>query len=153
MRVLVDSAICLTTGVVLISAVGLVVILVNGWGTWVSRVVLIALLLAGAVGTYLARPENFRAETGPTLPIVEVGGAPEVEVDLIGSCLSLFRRVGPLSFIVGRDFFPGGSWDRGPVSFCELMGQGGSINLPDSVRSGEWMLCDYATCYPLTNVT
>ncbi len=54
-----------------------------------------------------------------------------------------------LLFVAGHSLFPGGDWTRGPVEFCEAVGMGGVISLPESVRSGEWMLCDYATCHQL----
>lgn len=61
----------------------------------------------------------------------------------------MFRLIGSLSFIVGNDLFPGEDWNRGPTNACDASGDSGTINLPDSVRSGPWMLCDYVTCFPL----
>jgi hypothetical protein len=145
----IDYAIYLTTGVVLASLVGLVVVLARGRGTGSTRLVCVGLLVIGLVGTVLVRPERFR-ETGEELAIVEVDGRFRTDVaGIIGLCLSVFRQVGPLSFIVGNDLFPGGEWDRGPTNGCEASGHTGSIDLPDSVRTGQWMLCDYVTCHDL----
>jgi hypothetical protein len=54
-----------------------------------------------------------------------------------------------LTFIVGNDLFPGDEWNRGPFAGCDASGHSGSINLPGSVRAGNWMLCDYAKCHRL----
>ncbi len=150
----IDYAIYLTTAVVLLSVAGLVLILATGWGTWVSTVVTVGFLLAGLAGTFLLRPENFRSEIGSELTVLEVGDNLEAHVDSIGLCLSVFRRVGPLSFNMGNDLYPGDDWDRQPMSSCELMEiLDGTITLPDSVRSGDWMLCDYSACYAIANET
>ena len=84
--------------------------------------------------------------------IVEVEGSYQTEEveGVIGQCLSLFRQIGPLAFIVANELFPGGDWERGPSNTCEAVGLlNAEINLPDSVRTGEWMVCDYSTCFPL----
>jgi hypothetical protein len=144
----IDYAIYLTTGLVLLAVIGLIVVLARnraGRGTVIGLVVV---LVVGLLGTFLARPERFRTP-GDELLIVEVDGALQTEVALIGSCLSIFRRVGPLSFIVGNDLFPGDTWDRGPFSGCDDVGNSGAVKLPASVESGEWMLCDSSTCHPL----
>jgi hypothetical protein len=62
----------------------------------------------------------------------------------------LFRRLGPLSFITGNDYFPGDQWNLGPFAGCDDAGNGGLVSLPSAVRNGEWILCDPSTCYPLT---
>jgi hypothetical protein len=109
----------------------------------------VGLLVVGLVGTALVRPERFR-ETGEELTLVQVDGRFQADVaDIIGLCLSVFRQIGPLSFIMGNDLFPGEDWDRGPTNGCEASGHTGTIGLPDSVRSGDWILCDYARCHEL----
>ena len=144
----IDYAIYLTTGVVLVSLVGLVAVLARGRGIR-SRLVFVGLLVIGLVGIPLSRPDRFR-EAGEELAIVQVDGGLQTDVaDIIGLCLSVFRKIGPLSFIVGNDLFPGGHWDRGPTNGCEASGHTGTIDLPDSVRTGDWMLFDYARCHPL----
>lgn len=113
---------------------------------------LAGLFVLGLVATPLVRPERFR-DTVEALVVTEVAGQPQTEVEIIGLCLSIFRQIGPLSFIVRNDLFPGDAWDRGPYSGCELSGHSGTISLPDSVRSGDWMLCDYFTCHELSSVS
>ena len=148
----VGYAIYVTTGLVLISVIALIVVLARKRAGAGVVITLLALVLVGVVATVFVFPERFR-EMGEDLVVVEVGGALQTDVDLTGFCLSIFRQVGPLSFITGNDLFPGDDWDRGPYSECEASGHSGAINLPDSVRSGEWMLCDYATCYRLSRDT
>ena len=145
----IDYAIYPTTGVALVSLIGLVVVLARGRGTRLTRLVFVGLLVVGLVTTPLSRPERFR-ETGEDLAIVQVDGRFQADVaDIIGLCLSVFRQIGPLSFIVGNDLFPGTDWDRGPTNGCEASGHTGTIDLPDSVRTGDWILCDYARCHEL----
>jgi hypothetical protein len=147
----VDYTLYLTTGLVLLAGISLIVVVARkrtGAG-WVIALVLV--LVVGLAGMVLVRPERFR-EAGEELLIVEVDGSYQTEevAATIGLCLSLFRQVGPLSFIVGNDLAPGETWDRGPFNACEAVGiMDAEINLPDSVRSGEWMLCDSSTCFPL----
>jgi hypothetical protein len=147
----VDYTIYLTTGLVLLAGIALIVVVARkraGAGTVIT---LVLILVVGLVGMVLVRPERFR-EPGQELLIVERDGSYQTE-DLgamIGLCLSLFRQIGPLSFIVGNDVVPGDDWERGPSNSCEAVGLlDAEINLPDSVRSGEWMLCDHNTCFPL----
>ena len=147
----VDYTIYLTTGLVLLAAIALILAVARKRAGAGIVITLVVLLAVGLVGTVLLRPERFR-EPGQELLIVEVDGSyqtEEVEA-LIGLCLSLFRQIGPLSFIVGNDVAPGDDWERGPSNSCEAVGlMDAEINLPDSVRSGEWMLCDHNTCFPL----
>ena len=111
---------------------------------------LVVLIVVGTPATILVRPERFR-EPGEDLLIVEVDGSLQTEVAMIGFCLSVFRRIGPVSFIVGNDLFPGDAWNRRPFNGCEAVGlMDAVINLPASVRSGDWMLCDYVSCHRLT---
>ena len=144
----IDYAIYLTTGVVLLSLVGLVVVLARRRGTRSTRLVFVGLLVVGLIGTLLSRPERFR-ETGEPLTVIETDASLHTEVDQIGTCLSVFRKIGRLSFIMGTALFPDQNWDRAPYTVCETSGFSGTIDLPDSVRSGDWMLCDYATCHEL----
>jgi hypothetical protein len=146
-----DYAIYLTTGAVVLAGVGLAYVIAWGRGGWIASVVSVSLILVAGVGTYLVRPENSRMSTGSSLVVVDTDRGLEADVEWIGLCLSFFRRVGPLSYITGSDLFPGGNWDRRPVSSCDAMGVSGSVRLPDSVRSGNWMLCDYSKCYQLVN--
>lgn len=144
----IDYAIYLTTGVVLASRFVVIYVLARRSSSTALRLVLVVLAVVGSIATFLVRPERFR-EMGESLVIAEVDGRPRTEVELIGLCLSIFRKVGPLSFIVENDLFPGDNWDRGPVRACEASGHSGKIYLPESVRSGNWILCDYAGCHPL----
>jgi hypothetical protein len=144
----IDYAIYLTTGVVLVSLVSLVVFLARGRLARSTWVVLSMLLVIGLIGTVLVRPERFRV-TGELLTVIDSDGSLRTEVDQVGTCLSVFRRFGPLSFIMGTALIPDQHWDRAPYSVCETSGFSGTIDLPDSVRTGEWILCDYATCHPL----
>jgi len=147
----VDYTIYLTTGLVLLAGIALIVVVARTRTRAGIVIALVSILVVGLVGIVLVRPDRFR-EPGEELLIVEVDGSyqtEEVEA-VIGLCLSLFRQVGPLSFIVGNDLLPGENWGRGPFSGCEAVGiMDAEINLPDSVRSGEWMLCDTSTCFPL----
>lgn len=108
----------------------------------------IALLLIGLVATALLRPEFVR-ERGEDLVVSVGAGGPTTEVEQIGTCLSVYRKIGPLSFIMGTALLPAEGWDRGPYNGCDASGHSGVINLPRSVRPGSWMLCDYATCHVL----
>ena len=144
----VDYAIYVTTGLVLLAGIALIVVLARNRARPWAVFTLVALVLVGLVATVVVRPERFR-EMGEDLVVVDVGGALQTEVDLIGFCLSVFSQVGPLSFIVGNDLFPGDAWDRGPYTGCDASGHSGAIHLPDSVRSGGWMLCDYVSCHQL----
>ena len=112
-------------------------------------VTLIALILVGVVATALARPERFR-QSGVDLAVVEVDGALQTKVAQFGLCLSLYRQIGPLSYIVGNDLFPGDGWDRGPFDGCEAVGLIGSVKLPPSVLAGDWMFCGQSFCHQLT---
>jgi hypothetical protein len=87
---------------------------------------------------------------GEDLVVPEENGRLKTEIELIGSCLSVFGRIGPVSFIVGNDLFPGDAWNRGPYTGCDASGHSGVIYLPVSVRSGMWMLCGYVSCHRLT---
>jgi hypothetical protein len=145
----VDYVIYLTTGLVLLAGIGLFVIVIRNRGGSGVSITLVVLLVIGLVATPLVRPERFR-DTGEDLVVVQGDGTAQTRVDQIGGCLSVFRQLGPLSFIVGNDLFPGDDWDRGPSSDCEASGHSGMLNLPNSVGSGGWMLCDHSTCYPLT---
>jgi len=143
----VDYTIYLTTGLVLLAGIALIVVV--AWKRAGAGVVvgLVALLVIGVVATVLVRPERFR-EMGEDLQIVEVDGAFQTEVALVGQCLSLFRRLGPLSFITGNDLFPGDDWNRGPFDSCEAVGfMDADIYLPASVASGDWMVCDHSFCH------
>jgi hypothetical protein len=147
----VDYVTYLTTGLVLLAGIGLVLVMIRDRARAWAMIALAAVILVGVVATVFVRPERFR-EPGEDLQIVEVEGSHQTEevAATISSCLSLFRRVGPLSFIVGNDLLPGENWDRGPFNGCEEVGHlNAKINLPDTVRSGEWMLCDTSTCFPL----
>ena len=144
----IDYAIYLTTGLALLSVVGLAVVVVRNRASVPTRVVLMVLLAVGLIGTVLVRPEGFR-ETGEPLSVSETAGSLYTEVNQIGTCLSVFRRIGPLSFIMGTALFPDQNWDRAPYTGCDASGLSGTVDLPDSVRTGDWMLCDYATCHPL----
>lgn len=142
----VDYAIYVTTGLVLLAGIALIVVVVRNRAGAGVVIGLVALLLIGVVATALVRPEQFR-ESGDELQIVEVDGAFQTEVALVGQCLSLFRRLGPLSYITGNDLFPGGDWDRKPSNNCEAVGfMDADIYLPASVQTGEWMLCDHPFC-------
>ena len=147
----VDYTIYLTTGLVLLAGIALIVVLSRKRGGAGVVIALVLILVVGVVGMVVVRPERFR-DPGQELLIVEVDGSyqtEEVEA-VIGQCLSLFRQIGPLSFNVGNEVFPGGDWERGPLNSCEAVGiMDAEINLPDSVRSGEWMVCDHNTCFPL----
>ncbi|HYJ25111.1 MAG TPA: hypothetical protein VE027_08925 [Acidimicrobiia bacterium] len=147
----VDYTIYLTTGLVLLAGIALIVVVARkraGVGTVIT---LVLILVVGLVGMVLVRPERGR-EPGQELLIVERDGSHQTEEveGLIGQCLSLFRQIGPLWLIVGNDVVPGDDWERGPSNSCESVGlMDAEINLPDSVRSGEWMLCDHNTCFAL----
>ena len=145
----VDYALFLTTGLVLLAATVLIVVVVRKRARAGLVIALLLLLVVGLLGIVLVRPERFR-EPGEELLIVEVDDSLQTDVAMIGQCLSLFRKIGPLSFIVANDVVPGEDWERGPFNGCEGVGHlDAHIYLPESVRSGEWMLCDYATCFPL----
>ena len=144
----VDYAIYLTSGVVVLSTLALIFVLARRSGTNTLRLVLVGLVVVGVAATLWTRPERFR-EMGDDMTFAVVDGRLQTEELTIGLCLSIFRRVGPLSFIVGNDLFPGEDWDIGPPDACEASGHIGAISLPDSVRSGSWVLCDYATCQRL----
>jgi hypothetical protein len=147
----VDYTIYLTTGLVLLAGIALIVVVARkraGAGIVIGPVLI---LVVGLVGTVFVRPERFR-DPGQELLIVEVDGSYQTEevAATVGLCLSLFRQIGPLSFIVGNDLAPGENWDHGPFNGCEGVGfVDAEINLPDSVGSGEWMLCDDSTCFQL----
>jgi hypothetical protein len=112
-------------------------------------ITLVVLLIFGLVAMALVRPERFR-EMGEDVMVVELDGSHQTEAGLIGSCLSVFRRIGPLSLIVANDVLPGDDWDRGPFNGCEAVGHlDADIHLPESVGSGDWMLCDAFTCHQL----
>ena len=148
----VDYTIYLTTGLVLLAGVALIVVLARKRAGIGVVIALVLILVVGLAGMFLVRPERFRAP-GEELLIVEVDGSYQTEevAATIGLCLLLIRQIGPLSFIVGNDLLPGENWDRGPFNGCEGVGHlNAEINLPDSVRSGEWMVCDTSTCLPLT---
>ena len=145
----VDYTIYLTTGLVLLAGIALIVVMARQRAGAGIVIALVLILVVGLAGMVLVRPERFRAP-GHELLIVEADGRPQTEVALIGRCLSVFRQLGPLSFIVGNDLFPGDAWDRGPFTDCEASSHSGAIHLPVSVRSGAWMLCDSSTCHPLT---
>ena len=38
----------------------------------------------------------------------------------VGDCLTLYRSVGPVSFAVMHDHYPGDTWDRRPEPACTL---------------------------------
>ncbi len=143
-----DYALFLSTGLVLLAVVAVIVSLTRESAGRGSRIVLVALLLIGLVATALLRPEQFR-ERGEDLVVTATPDGPTTEVDQIGTCLSLFRRIGPLSYIAGTAFLPDESWDRGPYSGCDAAAFSGVLRPPETVRSGEWMPCDYATCHEL----
>jgi hypothetical protein len=144
-----DYGLFLSTGLVLVAVIALIVILIRNRTGLGPQLLFVALLVIGLVATPLLRPERFR-ELGEDLVVTEGGAGPQTEVaDIIGLCLSVFRQVGPLSFIVGNDLFPGEDWDRGPTNACDASGHRGTVNLPEAVRSGRWMLCDHATCHQL----
>jgi hypothetical protein len=143
-----DYVLYLSTGLVLIAVVALIVILIRNRAGLGIQLIFVALLLIGLVAASLLRPELFR-ERNEDLVVTEGEAGPQTEVELIGFCLSIFRQIGPLSFIMGNDFFPGGDWSQGPVNGCDASGHAGVVNLPDTVRSGDWMLCDYANCHQL----
>ena len=147
----VDYTIYLTTGLVLLAAIALILVVARKRAGAGFVIALVLVLVVGLVGTVLLRPERFR-EPGQVLLIVEVDGSyqtEEVEA-MTGLCLSLFRQIGPLSFIMDNDVVPGENWDRGPFNGCEAVGiMDAEINLPDAVRSNEWILCDHSTCFPL----
>ena len=145
-----DYGLFVSTGLVLIALVLLIVLLIRNRASRGSQLFFVALLLIGLVATALLRPERFR-ERGEDLVLTEGDAGPQTEVELIGTCLSVFRQIGPLSFIMGTAIFPDESWDRGPYSGCDAAGLSGDIDLPEAVRSGEWMLCDYATCHQLVS--
>ena len=142
----VDYALYLTTGLVLLAAIVLIVVVVRKRARAGLVIALLLLLVVGLLGIALVRPERFR-EPGEELLIVEVDGSLQTDVAMIGQCLSLFRKIGPLSFIVANDVVPGEDWERRPFNGCEGVGLlGAHIYLPESVRSG----CgDFATCFPL----
>jgi hypothetical protein len=145
----VDYAIYLTTGLVLLAGITLIVVVVRDRAHPWAVITLVALILVGVVATVFVRPERFR-EPGEDLQIVEVDGAYQTEVALVGQCLSLFRRLGPLSYITGNDLFPGDNWNRVPFDSCEAVGfMDAVIYLPASVASGDWMLCDHSLCHGL----
>lgn len=144
-----DYGLYLSTSLVLIAVIALIVIAIRNRAGLRTQLLFVALLLIGLVATPLLRPERFR-ERGEDLVVTEGRDGPQTEVtDIIGLCLSVFRRLGPLSFIVGNDLFPGEDWDRGPTNACDASGHRGTVDLPDAVRSGDWMLCDHATCRQL----
>ncbi len=143
-----DYGLWVSTLLVLVALIALIVIMIRNRAGRGLHLLFVALLLIGLVATPLLRPERFR-DLGEDLVVTEGAGGPRTEVEQIGLCLSVYREIGPFSFIMGHSLFPGGDWTRGPVEFCEAVGMGGVISLPESVRSGEWMLCDYATCHQL----
>ncbi len=143
-----DYGLFLSTGLVLVAVVALIVILIRNRAGRGLQLIFIALLLIGLVATPLLRPERFRGR-GEALVVTTGAVGPQTEVEQIGTCLSGFRQIGPLSFIMGTAILPAQGWDRGPYSGCDAAPVSGVINLPESVRSGEWMLCDYATCHEL----
>ena len=144
----IDYWIYLSGAISLLGVIGLGAAI--GWGKGGRRIRLVLVLLVVTFGivSYAVRPENFRS-LEPGVLVAEIKGGFVTQVGWVGQCLSLYRTVGPVSFIVGSDLFPGGTWDRRPVSSCEAMGVNGPISLPDEVRDGRWMLCDYSHCYPL----
>jgi hypothetical protein len=147
----VDYTIYLTTGLVLLAGIALIVVVARKRAGAGIIIALVLILVVGLVGMVLVHPERFR-EPGDELVIVDVDGSYQTEevAATIGLCLSLFRQVGPLSFIVGNDLVPGETWEHGPFNTCEAVGiMDAVINLPEAVRSGEWVLCDHSTCFPL----
>lgn len=142
-----DYGIYVSTGLVLIAGLTLIVMMIRNRGGRGARLVLIALLLIGLAATPLLRPELLR-ERGEVLIVTE-SPRPTTHVEMIGTCLSVFRKIGPLSFVMGTALLPDESWDRGPYNGCDASAFSGVINLPVTVRSGRWMLCDYATCHEL----
>jgi hypothetical protein len=124
-----DYGLFLSTGLVLVAVIALIVILIRN-RTGLGPNFCSLACLRSAFATPLLRPERFR-EPGEDLVVTEGGAGPQTEVaDLIGLCLSVFRQVGPLSFIVGNDLFPGEDWDRGPTNACDASGHRGTVNLP-----------------------
>jgi hypothetical protein len=145
----IDYAIYLTTGIVVLAGISLIVVGIQNRGSRGMVIGLTVLLVIGIVATALVAPERFR-QPGEDLQVVEVDGGFQAEVSLVGQCLSIFRRFGPVSFITGSDFFPGGDWDRGPSNGCEAVGHmDADIYLPSSVDSGDWVLCDHSFCHRL----
>ena len=142
----VDYAVYLTTGLVLVAAIVLIVVVVrNRARPWVV-ITLIALVFVGLAGLVLVGPERSR-EMGEDLVVAEENGRLQTEVELIGSCLSVFRRIGPVSFIVGNDLFPGDTWNRGPYTGCDASGHSGDLS--PRFRSGPVCGC-CATTPPAT---
>jgi len=87
----VDYAIYVTTGLGVLAVIALIVVLARKRAGAGVVITLFALVLVGVVATVFVRPERFR-EMGEDLVVVEVGGALQTEVDLIGFCLSIFRQ-------------------------------------------------------------
>ena len=148
----VDYTIYLTTGLVLLAGIALIVVVARKRARAGVVIALVVILVVGLVGTVLVRPERFR-DPGQELLIVEVDGSYQTEeVSTRSACVSRFS----VRSVRSRSSWATTSslaiaWDRGPFTGCEAVGviRDAAINLPDSVRTGEWMVCDYSTCFPL----
>ncbi len=85
----------------------------------------------------------------PVVVDMDAADPPSARVD-VGSCLGLYRIVGPLWFAVGHDDYPGDTWDDSPKEFCELsVNLGGVVSLPTKVTNGGYGICSWRSCFEL----
>ncbi len=135
-------------GLALVSLVVLAVLAVTRTRTtWGIGIALLGLIV-GVTSALQTDPRNMREQNQPL--VMAQTDSPSVDLELIGSCLSIYRLVGPFAFNRGNDQFPGDTWAMQPPEVCNARGNMGTVNLPDSVKGDGWVLCDWDSCWPLT---
>ena len=90
----VDYAVYLTTGLVLVAAIVLIVVVVRNRARSLVVITLIALVFVGLAGLVLVGPERSR-EMGEDLVVAEENGRLQTEVELIGSASPSSAGSGP----------------------------------------------------------
>ncbi len=134
-------------GLALVSLIVLAVLVVTRTRTkWGIGLALLG-LIGGVTMALQTDPRDIREQNEPL--VVDQTGSPTVELEQIGSCLSIYRQIGPFAFNRGNDQFPGDGWEMQQPEACNLRGNVGTVNLPNSVQGDGWVLCDWDSCWPL----